>query len=71
MSVSLLIIVVVIIILLEVPGLIKEKLYKEIVGFSVVLLMGIYMTVAYFYRLPFYNPFESLAVLLSKYYFGG
>ncbi|NLB87983.1 MAG: hypothetical protein GX790_01960 [Syntrophomonadaceae bacterium] len=71
MYIGIFLLVLLIIILLEVPRLMKEKLYKELVAFSVVLIIGTYMTIAYFYKLPLYNPFEALALLVSKYSFGG
>lgn len=71
MLIIVLIVIFLLIIFLELPSLLKEKLYKEVLAFSVVLIVGIFMSLANFYNWPIYNPIEDLALFLSKYYYGG
>lgn len=71
MLIIILIAIFLLIIFLELPRLLKENLYKEVVVFSVVLTVGIFMSLANFYNWPIYNPIEALALFLSKYYYGG
>jgi len=50
----------------ELPALIKNRLYKEIVVFMVFLLVGIYMSLSQFYGWNLYNPFEPWIKYMSK-----
>lgn len=42
---------------IEIPRLYKEKKYKEIGVFFVLLFMGLYLGMVQLYDWPFYNPF--------------
>lgn len=70
MLIILLVAIFILIMGLELPKLIKQKLYKEIVVFGVVYTIGVFMAVTSFYSIPLFNPFEALAVFLSKHYGG-
>ncbi len=70
MLIILLVAVFILILGLELPALIKQKLYKEIAVFAVVYVIGVVMAVINFYNLPVLNPFEALATFLSNHYGG-
>lgn len=60
------ILLIVAIIGLETPRLIKEKAYNELIAFSVFLLVGIYLGIAYLYDLPYYSVLEELSIMLHS-----
>lgn len=45
------------IIIIELPPLIKGRMYREIGVFAVFYLLGVYLSLVQFYSLPFFNPF--------------
>lgn len=45
----------VIILFLEVPGLLKKQMYKELVVFAVFFILGVYATLANFYNWPLFT----------------
>ncbi|MDD2511382.1 MAG: hypothetical protein PHG94_09700 [Syntrophomonas sp.] len=45
------------IIYIEVPGLLREKMYRELGLFTVVLVLGIYLSLSQFYDWLLFNPF--------------
>lgn len=54
--VVLLLLIYLLIIAWEVPGLLREKMYRELVFFSVILVLGIYLSLSQFYGWPLINP---------------
>lgn len=54
------------IIWLELPMLIKNRLYKEIGVFFVFFILGVVMALVNFYNVPLSNPFEALTYLLES-----
>lgn len=54
------------IIVLEVPSLYKEKLYKEIIVFTIILMLGVYLGMVQLHNWPFYNPLNQLVMILSE-----
>lgn len=49
----------------ELPGLIRNHWYKEIVVFSVFFLISVYMGMVQFYHWPFYNPLDTILPILA------
>jgi len=45
------------IIYIEVPGLLRGKMYRELSLFTAVLALGIYLSLSQFYGWPLFNPF--------------
>ncbi|HZK43882.1 MAG TPA: hypothetical protein VFC73_06295 [Syntrophomonadaceae bacterium] len=66
MLIIILVVVLLLILLIELPRLIKENFYREIGVFGVVFIVGSYMALAFFYNWPLFDPFEPLAIILSK-----
>ncbi len=64
--IGLLIAIYLLIILIEVPGLLKKKLYAELKVFMALFFIGLYMGLAYFYQWPLAGPFETLTTFVSK-----
>jgi hypothetical protein len=59
-------VLVIFVILLEVPSLLREKSYKELVVFSVFLLLGVYLGMVQLYDWPFYNPIPEWAAMMEE-----
>lgn len=55
----LLIFLYILIIGLEVPTLLRNKMYRELVVFTVVFALGIYLSLAQYYDWYLPNPFQS------------
>lgn len=53
------------IIIVEVPGLLKKRLYIEFTAFMFVFLIGLYMGLAYFFQWPLRTPFEALTTYIG------
>ncbi len=53
------------IILIEVPGLLKKRLYAELKVFIAVFIIGLYMGLAFFYQWPLAGPFEALTTYVE------
>lgn len=66
MLLILLILALTVIVLLELPGLIKNQLYREIWVFSFLFLIGTYLACAQLYQLPLPNPLAYLYQLLDS-----
>ncbi|MEA4924795.1 MAG: hypothetical protein VB084_05725 [Syntrophomonadaceae bacterium] len=49
----------------ELPSLIKNRWYKEIMVFSILFLISVYMGMVQFYHWPFYNPLDTLLPILA------
>lgn len=62
-----LLLIFILILAIELPELIRQKLYKEIIVFSAFYLIGVYLSIAFFYDLALYNPFEAFANKFPKY----
>jgi len=50
------------ILLMEVPGLLKKRLYPELAVFMALFLIGLYMGLAYSFQWPLGAPFEALVI---------
>lgn len=55
------------IIILDIPGLIKNKSYKEAFIYMVFLIFGVYMGIVQIYEMPYYNPILELATYWETY----
>jgi hypothetical protein len=65
MVLILLILALSVILLIELPGLIKNQLYREIWVFSFLFLIGTYLACAQLYQWPLPNPLAELYPLLE------
>lgn len=45
---------------IELPGLLKNRLYKEIQVFGILFMLGMYLTLAQLYHWPIPNPLQDL-----------
>jgi len=45
---------------LELPALLKKKSRREFWAFAVYFLMGLYMSLAFYYSWPLIEPFQAL-----------
>ena len=54
------------ILVFELPVLIKNHWHKELVVFSVLFVISVYMGMVQFYHWPFYNPLDNLLPLLAQ-----
>lgn len=54
------------IIIVEVPGLLRKRQYKELTAFMVVFLIGLYMGLAFFLQWPLIAPFEALTTYIGE-----
>lgn len=57
----------ILILFMELPELIRKKLYKEVAVFMGFYVIGIYLSIAFFYNWPLYNPFEAFVNIFPKY----
>ncbi len=48
------------IIILEVPTLIKNGWQREMVAFSLVFVLGVYLSLAQYYQWPLGNPLQNI-----------
>ncbi len=55
-----LILVYLVIIILEVPSMIRNGWRKELLIFSLVFILGIYLTLAQYYQWPLVNPLQAM-----------
>ena len=62
----LLVAIYILILIFELPDLIKKRWYKEIIVFSVLFIISVYMGGVQFYHWPFYNPLDSIVPLLAQ-----
>ncbi len=62
-----LLIVYLLVLAIELPSLIRNRWYKEMVVFTVLFLCGFYMGMVQFYHWPFYNPWDYLLPLFPPY----
>ncbi len=51
---------------LEVPGLWKQRLYKELLVFSLLFCLGIWLGLAQLYGWPLYNPFLEILKFMES-----
>jgi hypothetical protein len=54
------VVIYILILVFEVPALIKNHWYREIVVFSAFFIFGLYLVMVQFYYWPFYNPMQVL-----------
>lgn len=66
MLLILIILALAVVVLIELPGLIKNRLYREIGVFSLLFLIGTYLACAQLYQLPLPNPLAYLYPLLDS-----
>ncbi len=62
----LLIAIFIIIILIDVPPLVKKKMYKELAAFTVLFLIGAVYSLGQFYGWALPNPVKGLQVLFGS-----
>ncbi|MDD2619908.1 MAG: hypothetical protein PHC92_04465 [Syntrophomonadaceae bacterium] len=55
-----LVLIYVLIIATEVPSLVKSRMYPELAAFVVVFMIGLYISLAFFYEWPLREPFQAL-----------
>ncbi|MEQ8201863.1 MAG: hypothetical protein ABRQ24_10640 [Syntrophomonadaceae bacterium] len=56
------------ILFIELPPLISNRWYKEMVVFGVLFLCSFYMGMVQFYHWPFFNPWDYLLPKLPAYH---
>ena len=61
-----LIVVYIVIIIMEVPALIKNGWRRELLIFSLVFVLGVYLSLAQYYRWPLANPLQSMIQSASQ-----
>jgi predicted membrane channel-forming protein YqfA (hemolysin III family) len=61
----LLVLVFVIIILVDVPPLIKQRMWRELAAFSVFFIIGVVYSLGQFYHWPLPNPVKGLEMLFT------
>jgi hypothetical protein len=49
----------------ELPTLIKNRWHREIAVFTVIFIISVYMGMVQFYHWPFYNPMDTLLLLVG------
>lgn len=49
----------------EIPTMLRSSMYKELVIFSVFMLIGLVTGILICYDIPIYNPSDSLTFLLT------
>ena len=54
------------IIIIEVPGLIKRQLYKELAVFTFLFTLGLYAGLAYIYNWPLTVIFDTINAYLER-----
>lgn len=62
-----LLLIFILILAIELPELVRKRLYKEILVFMGFYVFGVYLSVAFFYNWPLYNPFEAFAHIFPRY----
>ncbi len=50
---------------LDVPGLLRQGLKKDLVIYALFMLLAIYLSMVQFYHWPFFNPFLELAARIQ------
>lgn len=55
-----LVVIYVLIIVLEVPPLMKNRMYHELGAFVIVFAIGLYMSLAFYYEWPLSGFFEAI-----------
>jgi uncharacterized membrane protein len=56
----------ILILIIEAPGLVRQKHYKELYALVILLLIGFFMGLAFFLKWPLAAPFNAVTA-----YFGG
>lgn len=54
------------ILLIEIPGLIVKKQYKELIVFGVFYSISLYMGLAFYFHWPLDGPFKSLMLYMER-----
>lgn len=54
------------ILLIEIPGLLIKKQYKECTVFMIFFTIGLYMGLAFIYQWPLLAPFEALMMYMER-----
>lgn len=55
------------IILLEVPGLVKKKMWRELTAFSIFLLLGMALSIPQVLGFPVPNPGKPMEILFKPF----
>lgn len=56
----------ILILYLELPQLLKDRQYREILIFAGLFIIGTYMTLARLYQWPIPNPFPGIYQIIGK-----
>lgn len=64
--ISALAVIYILILVFELPALIKNRWYKEIIVFTLFFLISVYLGMVQFYHWPFYNPLDMLLLVAGK-----
>lgn len=62
---AILIAIYLLIILLELPALVKNQMKKELIAFTLIFSLGVYMSLAQFFGWWLVNPFEPWIRMLQ------
>ncbi|HPU36322.1 MAG TPA: hypothetical protein PL078_05060 [Bacillota bacterium] len=65
MAIALLALIFIAIIALEVPGLVRKKMWRELTAFSVLLLIGMVLSFGQALKLPLPNPTRGIEALFG------
>jgi len=53
------------VLIMEVPTLVKDRMYKELGVFAVIFVIGLYVSLAFNYNWPLKEPFNALMAYLA------
>ncbi|MGB9803624.1 hypothetical protein [Desulfofundulus sp.] len=65
MEVALLVVIFILIIALQVPPLVKKKMWRELVAFSVLLLIGMIYSFGLALKIPLPNPARAVEAVFA------
>lgn len=56
----------IIILWIELPRLIKNRWYKEMIVFGILFVLAVFLSMAQYYQLPIFNPFTAIIPFFKK-----
>lgn len=65
MKIILLVVIFIIIVAFEVPGMIKKKMWRELIAFSLLLLIGMALSFGQALKLPLPNPTRGIEAVFG------
>ena len=55
------------ILVIEVPSLIRSRLYSELGVFTIFFVIGLYFSLGFYYHWPLQGPFDTLLTYAGQY----